>query len=40
MSKTHAMPAPIAIDVTADAAVELVGILRGDVDGSWVPPDS
>jgi len=27
---------PMTIDVTADTTVDLVGILRGDVDGSWV----
>ncbi len=26
---------PMTIDVTADTTVDLVGILRGDVDGSW-----
>ena len=26
----------IVVDVTADVTVDLVGILRGDVDGSWV----
>ncbi len=26
---------PMTIDVTADTSVDLVGILRGDVDGSW-----
>ena len=27
--------APIIVDVTADITVDLVGILRGDVDGNW-----
>ena len=26
----------IVVDVSADVTVDLVGILRGDVDGSWV----
>jgi len=26
---------PMTIDINADTTVDLVGILRGDVDGSW-----
>ena len=33
---SHDSSHTISVDVTADTAVDLVGILRGDVDGSWV----
>ena len=38
VEKTDLLPDPghsISVDVTADTTVDLVGILRGDVDGSW-----
>ena len=34
LSKDHTRPADITHDVT-DTTLELVGVLRGDVDGSW-----
>ncbi len=39
VAKTDLLPDPahaISVDVIADTTVDLVGILRGDVDGSWV----
>ena len=38
VEKTDLLPDPghsISVNVTADTTVDLVGILRGDVDGSW-----
>ena len=37
LSKITALPAPIVVDVRDNADIELVGILRGDVDCSWTP---
>ena len=36
--KDHATPPPISHDFSVSAEVNIVGILRGDVDGSWTPP--
>ncbi len=36
--KEHATPPPIAHNFNESAEVNIVGILRGDVDGSWIPP--
>lgn len=36
--KDHATPPPIMHDFSESADVNIVGILRGDVDGSWTPP--
>jgi hypothetical protein len=36
--KDHATPPPITHDFSESADVNIVGILRGDVDGSWTPP--
>ena len=36
--KGHATPAPIVHNFDDEAEVNIVGILRGDVDGSWTPP--
>jgi hypothetical protein len=36
--KDHATPPPITHDFSESAEVNIVGILRGDVDGSWIPP--
>ena len=36
--KEHATPPPIAHNFNESAEVNIVGILRGDVDGSWTPP--
>ncbi len=33
---THNLADSITVDITAGTAVDLIGILRGDVDGSWV----
>ncbi len=33
---THHLADSTPVNITADTAVDLVGILRGDVDGSWV----
>ena len=38
--KGHATPAPITHDFSESAEVNIVGILRGDVDGSWTPPST
>lgn len=35
LSTTNALPDPVAEPTTSDTTVQLVGILRGDVDGSW-----
>ena len=37
VEKSGTIPAlePITVDLTSDTTVDLVGILRGDVDGSW-----
>ena len=35
--KDHATPPPITHDFSESAEVNIVGILRGDVDGSWTP---
>jgi hypothetical protein len=36
LSNAAAAPAPILADLNSDTPVQLVGVLRGDVDGSWV----
>ena len=36
--KGHATPAPIVNNFDDEAEVNIVGILRGDVDVSWTPP--
>ena len=33
---THHLADSTPVNITADTAVDLVGILRGDVDGSWL----
>ena len=38
LSKSNATPHVIDHDLTVSSDLELVGILRGDVDGSWMPP--
>ena len=38
LSKSNATPHAIDHDLTVSSELELVGILRGDVDGSWMPP--
>lgn len=35
LDKDHAMPAPIIIDPTNTHQIDIVGVLRGDVDGSF-----
>jgi VCBS repeat-containing protein len=44
LSKNNASAPPIEHDFSADGnvdlAVDLVGIIRGDVDGSWTPPST
>jgi Ca2+-binding RTX toxin-like protein len=35
ISKTYAIPKLIQHDLSTDSTVELIGVLRGDVDGSW-----
>jgi VCBS repeat-containing protein len=36
LSKAAAMPAPVQVDLSAsEVQLDLVGVLRGDVDGSW-----
>ena len=37
LSKTNAFPHAINLDVTNTESLQLVGVLRGDVDGSWTP---
>jgi hypothetical protein len=36
LSTTAAAPSPILADLNSDESVQLLGVLRGDVDGSWV----
>lgn len=38
ISKSAAKPHAIDVDLSATTTVELIGVLRGDVDGSWIPP--
>jgi len=38
LNKTSTTPHAIDQDISADETIELVGILRGDVDGSWEAP--
>ena len=40
LSRSNAAPHPIDHDFSTGSDIELVGILRGDVDGSWVTPVS
>ena len=40
LSKNNASAPPIEHDFSADSNVDLVGIIRGDVDGSWTPPST
>ena len=37
LSKLNTTPHTIDQDISVDGTIELVGVLRGDVDGSWVP---
>ena len=37
LSKTSTTPDSVMQDISADDTIELVGVLRGDVDGSWGP---
>jgi hypothetical protein len=36
LSTTAAAPSPILADLNSDESVQLLGVLRGDMDGSWV----
>jgi uncharacterized delta-60 repeat protein len=36
LSTTASAPSPILADLNSDESVQLLGVLRGDVDGSWV----
>jgi hypothetical protein len=36
LSTAASAPSPILVDVNSDESVQLLGVLRGDVDGSWV----
>jgi hypothetical protein len=36
LSTTASAPSPILADLNSDEPVQLLGVLRGDVDGSWV----
>ena len=38
ISKSAARPHAIDVDLETSTSVDLVGVLRGDVDGSWKPP--
>lgn len=35
IDKSHTMSHPIDLDLAQSATVDIVGVLRGDVDGSW-----
>jgi hypothetical protein len=36
LSTATSAPSPILADLNSDESVQLLGVLRGDVDGSWV----
>jgi hypothetical protein len=36
LSTAASAPSPILADLNSDESVQLLGVLRGDVDGSWV----
>ena len=38
VSLSAAQPDGIDVDLQVASSVQLVGVLRGDVDGSWAPP--
>jgi hypothetical protein len=40
ISKSATQAHAIDVDLSSTSTVELVGVLRGDVDGSWTPPSS
>ena len=35
LSTSNALPDPISVPASSDTTIQLIGILRGDVDGSW-----
>ena len=37
LSKSHAAPADIHANLDSDTPLQLIGVLRGDLDGSWSP---
>lgn len=37
VSKTNALPHDVDHDFSLNATIDIVGVLRGDVDGSWTP---